>query len=85
MIDSLLEGKFGTGMWSRHFFFFSLRTSAFSEKVGPRENKTPLLNARFLHNKMYSEAGPGIQWQISSMHAFVLRPTGASLRILSPE
>lgn len=73
MIDSLLEGKFGTGMWSRHFFF--LGTSAFSEKVGPRENKTPLLNIRFLHNKMYSEAGLAMQLYISSMHAFVLRPT----------
>lgn len=72
MIDSLLEGKFGTGLWSTHFF---LGTSAFSEKVGPRENKIPLLNARFLHNKLYSEAGPGIQWHISSMPAFVLQPT----------
>lgn len=51
---------------------FFLGTSAFLEKVGPRENKTLLVNTRLLYNKMYSEEGLGIQWHISSLHAFVV-------------
>lgn len=80
MIDSLLEGKFGTGMWRRHFF---LGTSPFLKKWNLEKIK--ILNTRFLHNKIDSEAGPGIQWHNNSMHAFLVWPKRNAFRVVSEE